>query len=323
MPLRLDDKWVWDFWFAQDGADYHIFYLQADRSLGREVFRHFNPSVGHAVSQDLRNWQVLPDAIAPSTQAGRWDDYTTWTGSVIQHEGLWYMLYTGSCRKERAWIQRVGLATSRDLLHWDKHGTTPLFEADPQWYEKLDLSLWHDEAWRDPFVFQHPHTGRFHAYITGRVNHGPPDGRGVIAHATSDDLLHWEVQPPVTDPGEFGQMEVPQLVQIGALYYLIFSTNAVHYSQQRRQRPGMRFVNGTHYLVADDPLGPFRYLDKTSFFVGDDEGTLYSGKLIQEPGGQWVFLAFRNFENGSFIGDIIDPIPVRVDAEGRLSLQRA
>lgn len=66
MTLRLPDKWVWDFWLAQDGPDYHIFYLQAPRSLQDAHLRHWNASVGHAVSQNLSDWQILPDVLAPS-----------------------------------------------------------------------------------------------------------------------------------------------------------------------------------------------------------------------------------------------------------------
>ena len=67
MTLRLPDKWVWDFWLAQDGPDYHIFYLQAPRSLSDPDLRHWNVSVGHAVSQNLRDWGILPDALRPSS----------------------------------------------------------------------------------------------------------------------------------------------------------------------------------------------------------------------------------------------------------------
>jgi beta-fructofuranosidase len=54
VPLRLPNRWIWDFWLARDGKDYHAFYLQAPRSLGDPALRHFNASIGHAVSQDLR-----------------------------------------------------------------------------------------------------------------------------------------------------------------------------------------------------------------------------------------------------------------------------
>ena len=322
MALHIPDKWVWDFWFAQDGPDTHIFYLQADRALGDEALRHWNVSIGHAVSQDLRNWTRLPDALAPvgPDHPDAWDSYTTWTGSVIAHAGLWYLFYTGSRRSENGLIQRIGLATSTDLIHWERHPDNPLIEADPRWYELLDRSAWHDQAWRDPFVFQHPHTGAFHAFITGRVKDGPPDARGVIAHARSQDLLRWEVLPPVTAPGEFGHMEVPQLLHIEGRWYLLFSCPAKEYAQARLARPGVLPQTGTHYLVSDDPLGPFEYLTDT-FFVGDEPGTQYSGKLVQDAAGAWQFMAFANFTAaGDFVGDLLDPQPVTVAPDGRLLL---
>ena len=61
--LSIPDKWLWDFWFAQDGPYYHIFYLQAPKSLSDEKLRHWHATIGHAVSEDLRNWEILPDAL--------------------------------------------------------------------------------------------------------------------------------------------------------------------------------------------------------------------------------------------------------------------
>lgn len=327
MPLYIADKWVWDFWFAQDGPDIHIFYLQADRALKDETLRHWNVSIGHAVSQDLHHWEFLPDALLPAGlpadgSPDAWDSRTTWTGSVIKHAGQWFLFYTGSRHSEDGLVQRIGLATSEDLIHWERYAGNPVIEADPRWYELLDRSAWHDQAWRDPYVFQHPQTGEFHAYITGRVKDGPADARGVIAHARSRDLFSWEVLPPVTAPGEFGHLEVPQLLQIGARWYLLFSCPVSEYAAARLGRPGVPVVTGTHYLVADDPLGPFTYLTD-EFLVGDEAGTLYSGKLIQGPDGSWQFLAFRNkTPAGQFIGDIIDPLPVVVRADGRLVVVR-
>jgi len=34
VTLRFDDRWVWDFWLADEGPLTHVFYLQAPRSLG-------------------------------------------------------------------------------------------------------------------------------------------------------------------------------------------------------------------------------------------------------------------------------------------------
>lgn len=317
MALRLSDKWLWDFWLAKDGPDYHIFYLQAPRSLGQQKLRHWHVSIGHAISSDLRCWRVLPDALRPSPRPA-WDDKSTWTGSLIKHAGLWTMFYTGTSQADEGLVQRIGLATSPDLMRWEKHPQNPILETDPRWYEVLDLKVWQDQAWRDPFVFQHPDSGDFHLFITGRVNTGPADARGVIAQARSIDLVHWEVLPPVTEPGDFGQMEVPQWVAIKGRYYLLFCTSVDMTAAQHIQRTGLAAVTGTHYLMADNPLGPFRYTTH-QFLVGDALGSLYAGKLVQELDGNWSFLAFRNIaSNGEFIGELSDPYPVTVDENGNL-----
>ncbi len=318
MGLKLKDKWLWDFWFAQDGDTYHIFYLQSSNNWTYDWQRHFNVSVGHAVSKDLKNWTVLADALKPSDDLNAFDNYTTWTGSIIKHNNLWYMFYTGSLRQERGLVQRIGLATSQDLIHWQKHSNQPLMQADPKWYELLDLQSWHDQAWRDPWVFQGD-DGLFHMFITARLKDGVADARGVIGHAVSENLLEWRTCPPVTETGEFGHMEVPQLVQIGERYYLLFTVGHGQYSKARKAR-GVALQTGTHYLVADHPLGPFRYLTD-NFLSGDEQGSLYSGKLIQDTKGTWQFLAFKNMEQGNFIGELSDPIPVNVLADGRLELE--
>jgi beta-fructofuranosidase len=320
MALKLKDKWLWDFWFARDDLDYHLFYLQASNTLEPEWKRHFNVSIGHAVSQDLKTWSVLPDALQPShDNSNAFDNYTTWTGSIIKFENLWYMFYTGSMKQEKGLIQRIGLATSRDLIGWQKHSHQPLIEADSNYYELLDLESWHDQAWRDPWVFQNE-AGLFHAFITARVKGGVADARGVIGHAVSENLLEWRVLAPVTEPGEFGHMEVPQLVHIKNKYYLLFTVGHRQYSSTRKAR-GVALETGTHYLVADHPLGPFHYLTDT-FLSGDEHGSLYSGKLIQDPEGKWQFLAFKNMtEHGEFIGELSDPIPLEVLADGRLELK--
>jgi beta-fructofuranosidase len=215
-------------------------------------------------------------------------------------------------------IQRIGLATSEDLIHWERHPGNPLIEADPQWYEILDLDLWHDQAWRDPWVFMHE--GKFHAYITARCNSGQKSARGVIGHAVSTDIVNWVIEPPVTEPGEFGYLEVPQLVEIEGRWYLFFSVTHDKYAQKRLSRPGVKLQTGTHYLIGDTPIGPFRHISD-DFLVGDKIGSLYSGKVLQNPKGEWVFMAFRLFDsNNQFLGELADPLPLNLKQNGELEV---
>jgi beta-fructofuranosidase len=318
MALRLPRQWVWDFWLARRDGEHHIFYLQAPRSLGDPELRHHNASIGHAVSGDLESWTVLPDALRPGPE-GAWDDLATWTGSVLEHDRRWYMLYTGISRADGGLIQRIGLAVSDDLLAWRKHPGNPVLEADGRWYELLDLASWRDQSWRDPWLFRDPRDGAFHALITARAATGAPDSRGVVGHARSRDLVTWEVLAPITEPGEFAQVEVPQLVQLHGRHHILFSALAEDHSRERINRLGSG-QGGTFTFSASTPGG--RYKASAAPVVPSDGplGTLYAGKLIEAKPGHWRFLAFCIDRDGKFIGELTDPLPIRQEGNGDIEV---
>jgi beta-fructofuranosidase len=315
MPLRLPDHWLWDFWFAQDGDDVHVFFLHAPRSLGDPDRRHRNARIGHAISRDLRNWEVLPQPIGTG-EPGSFDDLATWTGSVLGHDGRWHLFYTGISTRDDGAVQRIGLATSDDLLHWRKQDL--VLEADGRWYEKLAPGV-REEAWRDPWASIDHDTGLFHLLITARANGGPTDGRGVIGHAWSDDLRKWRVGPPVSEPGEFAQLEVPQLVHLGGAWRVLFCAHPEDHSTARLARPGTTAEGGTHYLTSHTKFGPYA-LDRDCFLAGDPDTRYYAGRLLHHS-GEWLFFAWRQFdEHGQFVGELSDPMPVSVAADGSPSV---
>ncbi len=310
MTLRLADHWLWDFWTVTVASDVHAFFLKAPRALGDPELRHWNVSIGHAVSNDLMRWEILPDALVPGAP-GTFDDRSTWTGSILEHEGVWHMLYTGTSSHEDGLVQRVGLATSTDLITWIRH-PTPVFEADPRWYELLDLGVWHDLAWRDPWLFRVPGDDTVHAYVTARVSAGDPRGRGVVGHATSTDMVHWTVQPPVTEPMGFGQMEVPQLVEAGGRFHLLFSSDP----GTRSDALGLHGA-GTYCLSGPGPFGPFAPSTLHELDAGPRHVT-YAGRIVPHRGKLW-FIAWVGKEDGqTFLGELAEPREVTVDADGLL-----
>jgi beta-fructofuranosidase len=308
MALRLPDHWLWDFWFAHDGDDVHVFYLQAPRGLGDPDLRHHHATIGHAVSRDLRRWEVLPEALGPGSP-GAFDDLATWTGSVIRHDGSWLLFYTGIARAESGAVQRVGLARSGDLVTWEREGV--LLEADPRWYEPRD--------WRDPWVEWDGENGRWEMLVCARANAGPADGRGVIGHAWSHDLRTWRAGPPLSPPGEFSQLEVPQLVQLGGAWRILFCATRDDHSEVRLARPGVVAEWGTHYLSSPSRLGPYA-LDTDQFLAGHPEGRHYAGRLVRHR-GEWCFLAWKLHDDGGrFAGELSDPVPLRIEADGSLAV---
>jgi beta-fructofuranosidase len=320
--LQLEKKWVWDFWFAVDGKDYHMFYLQADKSLGNPDLRHWNVSVGHAVSQDLRSWTILPDAIAPTRDNDEApDSFTTWTGCVIKNNNQWIMYYTGTKRAEKGLVQRVCMATSPDLIEWTKADNNPVVELDERWYDGLKLEYWHDASWRDPWVIKDPEKNVYHMFITCRVNSGEPDGRGAVGYASSTDLQQWTVGEAFLAPGWFGEMEVPQIEKIGNRYYLFCSVSTRFHSAAHRAQPDCEPQTGVKYFVSDALLGPYSCIGN-GFLTGPKQDGLYSGRIIQDAHGNWQLMAFMgNDPQGKFVGNIIDPIKILQKPDGSLALE--
>jgi len=308
--FRLPDSWLWDFWLAEDQDTYHLFFLYASRALHDPDRRHLRAAIGHATSTDLIHWHQVPDALVHGDPPA-FDQTATWTGSVIKGpEGEWFMFYTGTTQTPQGpLIQQVGLATSTDLLHWVKDDRNPLVQADSRWYETLGgQAPWGDEHWRDPFVFADPAGNGWHLLITARANTGPYDDRGVIGHARSVDLRNWDVQPPLSDPGAgFGHLEVFQVTNVDGQHVLIFNCLPGEYSVERRAA-GER--GAIWAATGESALGPFDIKRATP--LTDD--SFYVGKLVRDPSGAWVLLAFHNTgPDGAFGGALADPMPVRWD----------
>jgi beta-fructofuranosidase len=228
------------------------------------------------------------------------------------------MLYTGVNKAERGLVQRIGLAASDDLVHWDKHPGNPVLEVDPEWYEVLEQGRWRDQSWRDPWLFRRPDDELFHALITARSSSGPADGAGVVAQARSHDLVSWEVLPPLTTPGEFAQVEVPQLVQLDGSYAILFSCLGEDHSAARVNRLGVPGKAGTFAFSAQHLVGP--YFPTDAPVAADDGrlGVLYAGKLLEQGPGEYGFMGFRGVDDRYFLGELTDPLPVRQAADGRI-----
>lgn len=320
MALFLAEHWVWDFWFVQDGDHTHLFYLSAPRSLDDPNLRHWNVRIGHARSVDLRNWEILPDALWPAATPS-WDDYTTWTGCVVRAEaGHWMMFYTGTSKAEGGCVQRIGVACSDDLIVWRRPTETPLLQADLRYYESLDLNIWYEQAFRDPWVFPDPKGDGWHMFFTAREPQGERNARGVIGHARSPDLRHWEQGPPIFRSKRYGHMEVPQPMEYQGRWYCVFCVAHTHIDPVHAERHMKGKQGGIHYLMAEHPLGPW-HLPEEDFLQGDAHCSLYAGKLLVDGRGSLCLMAFRNHdETGSFIGEITDPMPLTVLDDGRLRL---
>ena len=310
MTFRLDDHWVWDYWLADDGATFHLYALRAPKSLGDPELRHRNARIGHAMSNDLREWVDLGEILSPGGPSD-FDANSTWTGSIVRdHDGLWWMFYTGARWDGAGNSQAIGMATSPDLHTWTKTEGV-VIEADTRWYEKRGESSWTDEAWRDPWVFYDESLGLWRMLITARANFGADDSRGVVGHAVSTDLLNWEVGAPLSEPDNgFAHLEVLQSTEVDGRAVLLFSCDTLALSHERRE---VGETGGIWSLPLELDRPPIAITEARLL----SPQSRYSGRLTVDRSGHTVMLAFEaTGSDGEFQGRICDPIRVDWSADG-------
>lgn len=312
MAFSLPNHWVWDFWTADDGKLFHLFYLHAPKSLGNPDLRHRNARIGHATSPDLVTWTDHGQIFAAGA-AGSFDDTANWTGSVVRgHDGRWYLYYTGShwlSADNNHNIETVGLAVSDDLFVWEKQ-PGPTCRADARWYETYGTSSWTEEAWRDPWVFADAEDEVWHMLVTARSNYGDEMQRGVVGHAVSRDLQNWVVQPPLSDPGaDFAHLEVFQTLSIDGTNYVLFACDTARLAGKLTGT-----VGGIWYMPVDSFTGP---MDPSRAKLLATQ-RLYAGRGVQKRDGTWVLMGFNN--GPPFLGTISDPLAITAHSDGTLSI---
>jgi beta-fructofuranosidase len=257
----------------------------------------------------LVNWTVVEDALAISDSPA-FDSYTTWTGSIIKTtDGKWWMFYTGTSREDGGDIQSVGAATSGDLMTWKKVSNEALVRADENHYAKLDRSAWHDEAFRDPWVFKfHTDDDLWHMLLTARGKGGPDKESGVMGHATSKDLLNWKVEPPLSKVAAgFGETEVFQFEIVDGVPIILFCCSHRWISEERKGTE----TGGVYSLAVNADLSD---VDLSKAVCFDAPG-LYAARLIQGVDGGWNLIGFWNEVDGEFVGELSDPIPVTANTQ--------
>ncbi|PZX14899.1 beta-fructofuranosidase [Palleronia aestuarii] len=320
MTLALDTHFIWDSWYVKEGGRWHGYFLQAPKSIGDPELRHWNVTQGHAVSDDLVTWEHLGTCLAPQSSPA-WDDYTTWTGSVVEgDDGLWHLFYTGTSREEDGLYQRIGHATSTDLHGWERVGDGLCLDLSGDAYEtSLQEGFWHERAMRDPWVMRDPEGSGWLMFFTARApGIVEPNAGGAIGLATSPDLMEWTLQAPVFT-GDFGQLEVPQVFKAEGRWYCLFCTAAEHFSKDRAEAIPGGPVTGSHYLMGEGPRGPWQVAEGP-FLDGALPCRRYASRIVETEEGLRI-LGFADRPEGTFVGHVTDPDPVEIEPDGRLVIR--
>lgn len=177
--------------------------------------------IAHATSDDGINWKRNKNALFVG-HPGEWDDDMLWTMHVSKEDDLFVMYYTGLKREDQGDIQKVGKATSTDLIHWDKSTDFIPIGSEAPFYESLKTN--NPREWlsfRDPFLFKDGN--ETHLLICARQPEGFVSRRGCVGLATLNEDKKFILQEKLFSPMVYDDIECPCIIQIGDTYYLIGS----------------------------------------------------------------------------------------------------
>jgi len=306
-----NNKILWDSWLIKVNDTYHVFYLQAFPTKNTENRHDNNVSIGHAVSIDLKNWKELPTALEPG-KGDEWDNLSLWTGSVIKKGNVYYMFYTGRNKKQPN-IQKIGMAASVDLINWKKK-PNPILEANEKYYqinsEKNKLGT--IGTWRDPYVFQDPVTNKYYMTISAREKSEKREYNGCIAIAKSDNLLKWNILPPILAPKVFDEMETSQVIFHKGIYYLFFSTyndsHEPHFAKNNES------LGGLHCYYSKNLFGDYKPVKNNGVVIGNEK-KIYDIRLLHDKDDSFTAIGWLNeTKTGEFVGKLSSPFKIKINS---------
>lgn len=216
---------------------YHLFFQC------NPVSHRFGPMHwGHAVSDDLINWEELPLAIAPDK------DYEngsgSMSGSAIESGGkLWIFYNSVSCEEET-----ISAAWSSDGINFTKLDSNPVLRSP---FEGSGIKF------RDPYVF------RYGASFRMVVGAGSANIAKVLLYA-SDDLISWEPKGELISDSRYGSViESPELFEIDGRWVFMI--------QSEKHLPTKVLFAGGEFdgdrFIFDDAMDPFIPVDTSDEFL--------------------------------------------------------
>ena len=283
--LQHPDRHVWDFWyhFEPDTGIFHLFYLNADRSLVATDAHHMNSQVGYATTKDFTTIEWVSDRVLGADPHG-WDDTSIWSGDIIKINGGFLMFYTSRNQATHdGMTQNIGVAFTHHIQSFDRWFRIPSIRIQPQAPYELqhvpeDLTI---HAWRDPFLFRHQE--QIYMLLSAKDPTKSIGKKGTVAllKAKENSFEDWEYLPPICQPGFYAEMEVPQLYKASnEEYALVYSTWAKYDFAPTTQQSGG--------LQGYFSPSMFNFPSENPQVLLPETAQLYACRVIPELGGEIV-----------------------------------
>ncbi|MBI4978601.1 MAG: hypothetical protein HZC28_14065 [Spirochaetes bacterium] len=288
VPYRSPGNNLWDFWFARNDNTYHAFYLEYpdSKSLPDQSQRHGRQWVGHATSADLVHWQEQPTALFETGKGIA-------TGSVVRHEGKWYMLVTH---------KGFSLAESDDLRTWLWTDGNPVYRNEVlsgDWQgAKVSFRLL-----ADPYIYPEQRDGFWYAAVNAHIQGAKEGERGAQVLIRSRDLRAWEGYKVCAWDRNYERMETSQIWEHAGRWYMYFG--AVY--QPARKNASVNLI-----YMAKSFDGPYEAQPWSEMKL-PVKG--YIGKRIVAPDGNDVFLM------GQTYNALSKPISMKYGVDGMIDFE--
>lgn len=201
-----------DFAFAKGFVDassnrfaLHLFYIRHNYWYDvppRQDDKN-EKNIGHIWTTDFNSWYGpgglnQPDTVALAVRPGEFDERHVWAPSIVQKGPVFHMFYTGVRDEAGKQHQRIGVATSTDLMTWTPEDDVVLTAPDIPWAKKDPAGIQYNgsQQLRDPFVMEDPvNPEKWLMYFVAADSLEFP--KIAVGVARSDDLREWT---PVADP---------------------------------------------------------------------------------------------------------------------------
>lgn len=225
-----DDDIADHAWIKDDSGVYHLFFHTEDHGSGSYI--------EHYISTNLQNLDYVGPALHRNPDG--WDSHGLWAPHIIRSGSTFFMFYTGvdGPGNDPGTRQRIGLATSSDLVNWTRYPTNNcpgtsgdgcVYECNECWTSWGEPPGSFNQQCRDPFVIRDSANQRWVMFATTKSL----NQYGVITVAYSTNLTDWTGAGFINATGRLpagiggqmtgGQSENAHVMSYDDTYYLLFA----------------------------------------------------------------------------------------------------
>lgn len=230
--INDEDDDIADHAWIEDGRGvYHLFFHNEGHESGQDI--------EHYTSTNLQRLDYVGVALRRNPDG--WDSHGLWAPHVVKSGDTYFMFYTGVEGRGPSMKQRIGLATSTDLVSWTRYpvnycpgtsGDGCIYECNECWTTWGGSNDSFNQQCRDPFVVWDSVNQRFAMFATTKST----NQFGAVTVAYSVDLTNWN---------GVGFIDATRRLADGS---------GAQTTGGQCENPFSTLYDGTHYLIFTDWL---------------------------------------------------------------------